>query len=508
MNRINTLKLHRLILSLKKEEKRFFKLFTKKQNQKEDIFYLKIFDYLDKLETVDRDKFKQKFRDVKGLSGLQTYLYKLILKSLRNQPFYQDVDTVLREGLADLEIFYKKELFVDSQEKLKELLELAKLHDKVFFLPMLYEWWFILENTYFHYHDIDNSLLEENIGKYTSTIENLNQYHIYRTTLARTMWLVQDRNSKSFVDDIKNIVESLPTYEPNEYGFGLSIKIQELQLKRVCGAMLMDNHTSYIYGKELSEILKKQPLKIFEVHEEYYYKALISQIGNAPTLEILDDLLTEVEAAISDENRYFDNHLLMHIFLNKIDLYLLTRAFQKVKECLDENEAIIALIINSSSQYFRDFWYYKLTLYYYAIKNYSEALKTYDTFLGNKETSMLLKRPGLYLKMIIYYEEKEYILLATFLKNFTRFLRKRDALLDPEKQLIVLMNKLVNLPESEHKAILIQTRKNMVDYLGTITSAEKEFLTYFNYIGWIDSQISGAPFERLFFRHIGVVDIE
>lgn len=56
MNRINTVKLHRLILSLKKEEKCFFKLFTKKQHQKEDIFYLKIFDYLDKLETVDRDK--------------------------------------------------------------------------------------------------------------------------------------------------------------------------------------------------------------------------------------------------------------------------------------------------------------------------------------------------------------------------------------------------------------------------------------------------------------------
>lgn len=507
MQRINTVKLHRLIMSLKKEEKRFFKLFTKKQNLKEDRFYLKIFNYLDKVVEVDRDEYKQKFKDVKGLSGLQNYLYGLILKSLRNQRAYQDIDTILREGLTDLEIFYKKELFAESQEKLEELLNLAKVHDKVFFLPMLYEWWFILENTHFHYHNVNESLLSKKTQQYTDSINNLREYHLYRINLGRLMWLIKANDSKSIVNDVTTMIELLPDYESNKDKYSLSILIQALQLRRVCEAVLMNNGNSFLYGKELTTILKKQPQKVFEAHEEYYYKTLASQMGNAPTVEILHTIIVEIESGIVKNKKYLDNHLSIHVFMNKIDVYLLTSDFQGMKHYIEQCKDIIELMTNSSSQYFHDFWYYKLMLYYYATKNYQAALNIFETFLWKKEISIMFKKVALYLKMIIYYEEEEYILLAAFLKNFTRFLRQKEALLDPEKQLIVLMNKLIKLPQSEHKAVLRLVRKEMVTFLENVDTAQKEFLMYFNYIGWIDSQLTGNAFKELFFRHVGDVEL-
>jgi hypothetical protein len=502
---MNTLKLHRLILSLKKEEKRFFKLFTKKQHQKEDIFYLKIFDYLDKLETVDRDKFKQKFKDVKGLSGLQTYLYKLILKSLRNQPAYQDIDAILREGLADLDLLYKKKLLADAQEKLQELLEIAKLYHKVFYLPILYEWWFTLENTHFHYHQVEAPLLQQNIEKYAAAIDDLKQYQIYRTALGNSLMLLKE-NKENLSSELTKIVERLPTYTSNSKEQNLSVKVQELQLKRTLKTILIDTKACYFYAAELSTLLKKQAPEVFEVYEGFYYRALLSQITCAPTLEILSSIIEEIEMAILEKKKYLDPQVSMNVFINKIDIYFLTAAFEDFEKYVEENQHNVDCLIYSAPQSLRDFWYYKWMLYHYASQKGSEAVSIFDQFLLGKEVSIMVKKPALYLKMIIYYEQKEYLLLASFLKNMTRLLRKNNALLDPEKQLIALITKLIKLPDSEHKILLIETRANMVNCLATVEEPGKDFLTYFNYIGWIDSQISEAPFVQLFFRHTGMVD--
>jgi len=507
MNRVNTVKLHRLIFSLKKEEKRFFKLFTKKQNQKEDVFYLKIFDYLDKREVVDRERFKQEFKDVKGLSGLQTYLYKLILKSLRNQPAYNDVDAILREGLADLDIFYKKKLLTDAQEKLQELLEIAKLYDKIFFLPMLYEWWFTLENAHFHYNDVEVPLLEQNIRKYADAIDNLKQYHLYRTELGHSLMLLKG-NREGLSEDITKIAASLPVYSSSSTEDSLSVKIQELQLKRILTTLLVDTNASYFYAAELSFLLKKQVPEVFEVYEGFYYRALVSQITYAPTIEVLSSIIEEIELKMLEKKKYFDHHVPMNIFINKIDIYFLTGAFDDFEKYVKANQHNVDFLTNSAPQSLRDFWYYKWMLYHYATKRYTEALLIFDQFLIGKEVSIMLKKPGLYLKMIIHYEEQEYILLASFIKNMTRLLRKNNSLLNPEKQLITLIVKLIKLPQSEHKEVFVAARKNMVKYLATLEDSKKEFLNYFNYVGWIDSQISGAPFEQLFFRHTGVIDLE
>lgn len=507
MNRVHTVKLHRLILSLKKEEKRFFKLFTKKQNQKEDVFYLKIFDYLDKNEVVDREKFKQKFKDVKGLSGLQTYLYKLILKSLRNQPTYKDIDAVLREGLADLDIFYKKKLLTDAQEKLQELLEIATLHDRIFFLPMLHEWWFVLQNSHFHYNKVDVALLEQNIAKYAKSIDYLKQYHLYRTELGQGLMLLKE-NEKKFSEGIAILVDSLPVYTPYSSEDSLSVKVQELQLNRIFATFLGDTKMAYFYATELSLLLKKQVPEVFEVYEGFYYRGLVSQITYAPTIEVLSAIIEEIELKMLEKKKYFDQDVPMNIFINKIDIYFLTGAFDAFEIYLEANQHNVDFLTNSAPEILRDFWYYKWMLYHYATKRHQEALTIFDEFLSDKAVNILLKKPSLYLKMVIYYEEKAYILLASFLKNMTRFLRKNNALLDPEKQFVALITKLIKLPESEHKGVLIEARKNMVVYLTTIEDSKKDFFVYFNYVGWIDSQISGASFEPLFFRHTGVIELQ
>lgn len=507
MSRINTVKLHKLILSLKKEEKRFFKLFTKNQNYKEDSYYLKIFDYLDKVEEVDRTAFKKQFENVKGLSGMQSYLYKLILRSLRNQPAYQDVENVLREGLADLTILYKKELLVEVQEKLQELFHLAQLHDKIFYLPLLYEWWFTLENAYFHYLRVEPALLVQQIAAYKQSIEELEAFHLYRTELGKLLILLQE-DPKEIHQDLTQLAAALPAYNTNQQEHGLSVRVQELQFRRTLAISLGNTQGAYFYGAELSSMLKELPKEVFPIYEGFYYRALLGQIAHAPSPSKYKELMKEIEQRLQSKAvKKVDKHILMTIFLNKIDFALSTGDFETFEELLQKNANHLEFLLDSGTEYLQKFWYLRWMLYHFAIQQYTQALTIYQEQLLAKEVSILLKKPSLYLEMILYYEQGEYLLLDSILKNNTRFLRKNKALLHPEKKIITLLTKLIKLPPTAHQAAFVTAKEEMIQDLAMLGEAQKEFLTYFNYIGWIDSKITGQPFQQLFFRHTGVIDL-
>lgn len=509
MSNINTAKLHRLIVSLKKEEKRYFKLFTQKQNQKGEVLYLKIFSYLEKLDEVDRDNFKKRFKGVKGLSGLQTYLYKLILKSLRSQSIHDDIESTLKEGLIDLDILYKKELFTDTYEKVQELLEIAKLYDKIFFLPMLYEWWFTLENAHLRYHNVELPLLKEYTMQYAQVIEDLKHYNFYRTQISSSLFLMKGKGIKQISEEIKVVSQNLPEYDSNQKKYGFSVVLQELQLRSFLAAICLDTQACFFYSKELSSLLKRQPKEVFKTYESFYYNALNNQSFSAPNTEALNSIIEQIEAGIKEKEKEKDvdfyNQLSRDLFIIKVDLYLLTRAFKDFEQFVEDNPKIIKYLTSMENDNLRNLWHYKMMLYHYAVKNYTDALSIFDQYLIDKTVANILKSPSLFLKMVIYYEQEEFALLDSFLHNFPRILMRKKALLNPEKQLVSLMNKLIKQPKSEHKMIFIKARKEMMDYLDTIDESKKEFFMYFNYIGWIDSQITGRPFKNLFFRHTGII---
>src|SRR5574343_228621 len=102
-----------LIKSLKQTEKRYFKIYASKHVIGDKNNYVRLFEVIDKQNEFDEEKIKKVFTGsnfIKQLHVAKNYLYKLILKSLRNYHSEISPDAELKNMLMDVEILYEKAL--------------------------------------------------------------------------------------------------------------------------------------------------------------------------------------------------------------------------------------------------------------------------------------------------------------------------------------------------------------------------------------------------------------
>lgn len=502
---MNISKLHQVIKSLSKEEKRSFKLSAQKYSSSKRSSYLEVFDYLDKHPTLDKQKFKAKFKDIKGLSGVQNYLYKQLLKSLRTQTRTQEnVSITLAEGLVELEILHKKGLVYLAKEKQEELLELAELHDQINFLPLLYDWWFKLENSKFQYYQVDEASMQQHTTKYQQILQTLQLYGSYKIHTGEALFALKDQNSRQVYATFQTLKKNLPTYQTLSHYTSLSTQISNWSLRRFIAAVLRNIPELYQHAQAITNRLEQLPEEVQQSFINFYQYALGTQMRYAPSLDKLYELL-QVFTGNPNKLMRTDPHQHLSTLITQVDWYLLSRKFEAIAPFLIEIAPDIAKIKSLTPKSSFMLWHYRMVLYHYSIQQYEQALAIIDLQLIQKEVDDLFRINALLIKMIIYYEEEAFMLLASFLNNFRRFLSRHDALLLFERKLLSLMNKLVKLPKSEHKAIMQVFKDELTQYLKTAPKHEKEALTFFNYMGWLDSQINQTEFETLYYRHVGLI---
>lgn len=501
MGRITTFKLFELVKTLKKEEKRSFKLLSKKYHLNDDSsVYLKVFDYLDKQETLDRKKFKEKFKKVKGLSGIQTYLYQQILKSLRNQQAYKNIDVELIEGLVELEILYNKNLLNAALDKLLELQKIGEEHQRILILPLIYEWWFKLQNTRLRYDDVDSSMIEMYEKKYSAIFSNVKEYADSRIQLGRIIFSTKQTFSRQFSSLIKEITDRLPPYIPYQKQ-SVPAEIAAIQLRAYLAAINRDTIEATKYHQYLYDYTKQLPKSLYQEYKRIHYQALSGVIVNSTDWGSIVPLLKDFDAIKPEDQKYLSTYSRLAIISTKLKGYLSTGLFEESQAYINN----VASNLEYPNQTISIFLRYQYALSNYGNKDYVAALDILDEIMLYKQAVNSINYSSL-LKIIILYEQEEYILLASYLNNVRRNFKKKEVLFDFEKGFISLINKLISLPRREHKQKFIEFRMKLRAFLIQNSSLEREFLLYFNYLGWLDCQIDGKEFKRLCYWSLVDVD--
>src|SRR5215216_510593 len=128
--------LFQLIKSLKKSEKRNFKLYAKRNSAAEDLKIIQLFDALDKMEQYDEDVLLRKNPSIKKiqLSNLNASLYKQILSSLRLIKDEDNIDIQLHEQMDYARILFNKGLYIQSLQVLDKLKKFSDANNQVTYL--------------------------------------------------------------------------------------------------------------------------------------------------------------------------------------------------------------------------------------------------------------------------------------------------------------------------------------------------------------------------------------
>src|SRR2546423_12681940 len=122
MSKHSSDQLFRLIKSLTKSEKRYFKLFASRHTIGEKNDYVVLFEAIDSQEEYDEKKlmknFKHAFQSPSAIAKAR--LYEIILRSLDAYHANSSIDVEIRKLLHYSEILFKKSLYKDSDKALSK----------------------------------------------------------------------------------------------------------------------------------------------------------------------------------------------------------------------------------------------------------------------------------------------------------------------------------------------------------------------------------------------------
>ncbi|HEU4718084.1 MAG TPA: hypothetical protein VFU15_09630 [Bacteroidia bacterium] len=128
--------LFRLIHSLSKNEKGYFKKSAGRHVKGNGNNYIRLFDAIEKQNVYDEEKVKRKFSGetfIRHLPSEKNYLYHLILRSLREYHSGSSADARMHQDLHDIELLFDKGLFTQCAR----LLARVKKHAVKFSKPLL-----------------------------------------------------------------------------------------------------------------------------------------------------------------------------------------------------------------------------------------------------------------------------------------------------------------------------------------------------------------------------------
>lgn len=255
--------LFRLIKSLSKSEKRFFKIYSSRHVIGNQNNYVQLFDAIDRQRSYQEETILKKFEGekfVKRLAVAKTYLYDLILKSMNVYHAQNSIEAQLRELLGNIAFLYNKQLLNQAQNQVLKAEKMALDYEKRALLPEIIRWQKkIVEAQLFEGVDIyDLQELFENEQKILQQLQNINDY-----------WLLQARlyfhqNRKGAItnpEDLAKISEVLqsPLIQSEKEDMPLESKLLRYKTYSTYYFMIRDFANCYDYSKKLIALLESRP---------------------------------------------------------------------------------------------------------------------------------------------------------------------------------------------------------------------------------------------------------
>jgi hypothetical protein len=487
--------LFRLIKSLNKSEKGYFKKFAAKNSVGGKQNYIFLFDAIDAMNEYDEELLKKKLKDpslLKQLPVYKVYLFNLILKALNLYGAYDNSESQLNDLLGNIRILTSKHHYREARKIIKKAKELAYKFDKHKFMMEL----LAAERHILMLSPVKN-ITEKRLELYNEQIdliERMKEFYDISLLCDRMTILVDneaDFRSNEKSSHIEEIISNSKLSSPPDFNGYY--------------AQMNYYHTHLIYSGAKgnnTEILKnlKQQIAYDEANRHFidenpqnYVYALINLLlyshyakDNSEiekTLNKLEAVKKRMKGKIARENEiqilFHASNIEMIIFEKTCDL---ASGRLKAKQ-IEEDFKTYG---NEVPFHIKALMLLNLACFKIIDENYPAAIKYLNTILNTQELSIRtdVNKIARILQLVIHYEMKNFDLLEYLLVSAKKFFGSRLSKL--EQALIRFFGNIIKHPADKHAAMfdeLTFTIKRAADTNG--------ILNYFDFLSWAKAHASG-----------------
>lgn len=494
--------LARLIQSLTKSEKRYFKMFTSLQSGEKG--YMKLFDAVEKMGDYDEKKIRKIFAGedfLKRLPAVKNYLHGQILKSLRVINAGNTVDSQLREMMEDVTVLYDKRLYKQCAKVLDKAKDLAKANELT--LPQLeINVW--QEKVLLELLPIEKfeRMLEGSLEEEMATVDaqkNAIQYrHLYNKIILINRKIKEARNKEELAQ-FQSIIKH-PLLSSINKALSFEAKQYFYHIHLIYNHAKGDNAACFDLASEQINLIEEYPHKIRETPKIYLsalYNVLLCQI-HLHQYDKFEDTLNKLRS-FNVKSMNIEVSRFVNSYIFEMVMYLDSGEFDKsisirepVMEGLQKYHDKINIIEKITLLY-------NLFYSYFGTAEFSKALGIINKLLNEyqKELRYDIQSAVKILNLILHFELGNTRLLEYNAISTYRFLYKSKRLYKMENIVLQFIRRKMPRIHTAKQQLqaFIELRNDFVEIADD--EYESKAFEYFDYISWLDSKIEKKSFAEV-----------
>lgn len=492
-----------LIKTLTKAEKRNFQLAFNRDNTKEDVLFIKLFQALDKMKEYDEEQILKKVPDIKKqqLSNVKAHLYKHLLTTLRLLYKTKDPLIDLREQLDYARVLYNKGLYNQSLKILARAKVSAREQEETMLYFETVEFEKLIESRHIT-RSLDNRA-EELSDESRVINEQLNNVSRL-STLALRMYgmylkLGHARDEKDS-HMLKSFFETnLPPIQPGSMSFYERGHLYQAYCWYYY--ILQDFLMYYRYTQKWVDLFSEYP-RLKETDVDLYIKALhnlltahFHTMNHEKFIEVLGEMerfINEKEESLNENTR---TSAFVYLYTGKINSHFLDGTFTEGLKLVAEVEEKISEHQLTVDQHRVLVFYYKIACLYFGSGDNNNAIvylnKIIHLRIGNLRADIQCFARILHL--IAHYELENYSLVEYLIKSVYHFIAKNKDLSQVMEEILKFLRKnMYANPKALRTAF-----KDLKERLEVIAKNpyERRSYLYLDIVSWLESKIEGIPVQ-------------
>lgn len=491
--------LFQLIHSLRKQEKRNFKLYVKRNSSNEDMKIIQLFDALDAMNEYDEEVLLKKASSLKKqqLSNTKAHLYKQVMASLRVLES-KSIDIQLHEQLDNARILYNKGLYLHSLKILDKIKETAKANNQISLLVQV----LFLEKKIESLH-ITRSL-KDRAMQLINEADNVNERLVRITKLSNLAlqlysWYINNGHARNEKDE-KEIENYFQDYLKEDLRKATEFYERLYLYQSYCwyAFIRQDFLMYYRYTQHWVDLFHQDSLMI-EIETANYIKGMHNLLTAHFTLrnysKFEKDLNHFEEFAGSDIVKQNDNNriqVFVYLYIAKINQHFLDGTFKEglllvpiIEEKLNEFQLHLdrhRILV----------FYYKIASLYFGAGEFGSSVDYLNKIINLKvDLRNDLQCYARLLHLIAHYELGNFDLMEYLVKSVYRFMAKMENLSLVEEEMFKFIRKSFHLSPKKLKPEF----ENLLNKLKQFEKSrfETRAFVYLDIISWLESKVYDKP---------------